>query len=117
MKQKDFRMVVLVAGFVVLIGFLNYGGTILGLSDADQITLTTMLPAISLMIAAAYAVNATEGDIQGIAVAATGFCFAYLISAMNTASILIPDIGIAVGTLNISIILFFFVLGAFVGAD
>ena len=105
----EIHAVVLVL-FAVVIGFLLYGGNTIGFTDADTRTLISLMPGVVCLFIAFYVASQTKGFLVAGAVAGIGLSLSFLIYLMNSADVLIPDVGIGAPVIETVIIVVFMIL-------
>jgi len=102
-------VVLIIVGVVV--GFLIYGGDLVGLNTDDVNMLVSVLPGIFVLLVSFYAVSKTSGYMQSGAIAGVGLAFVFLIHLMDEQSLLIPSVGISANELSLVIIIIFLIAG------
>ncbi len=96
----------------VVVGFLVLGGdSLLGLDSGDTNTIVSLIPGIVVLFVSFFAVSKSRGYLLSGAVAGVGLSFAFLLSLMNDAGLIVNDLEISITDLQVLVIVVFLILG------
>ena len=117
---NDFKVIVAVIMVIFIVITLTYIGGDIGFTQDMQDDFVSVLPGLSIFVVGAIIMAVIGPNMfVGAAFGVMGLGLSILVEEMNTAEILIPDIlttSFTLGDLQITVLVFFILIGAVVSA-
>lgn len=110
LRSELMTPVVILIIFGVVVGFLLFGGDLLGMDSDDTNTIVILIPGVIVLFIAFYAISISSGYTLGGAVAGLGLSLAFLLHLMDRTSLIVDEPTLSITDLQILVIVVFLVL-------